>query len=119
MISMPSSVRRPRSCRGMPKPSNCFGYSPPTPTPRIARPFESTSSVPNCFATQPGWCSGSSSTSEPIVIREVAAAAKQSVVNESWEGPRFVGVSPAQKPSKPSSSRRRANSPGVSPQRWE
>ncbi len=52
-------------------------------------------------------------------MREVAAAAKQSVVNESRDGSRFVGVSPAQKPSKPSSSMRRANSPGVSPQRRE
>ena len=52
------------------------------------------------------------------MIREVAAAAKQSVANESSEGPRLVGVSPAQKPSKPSSSMRRANSPGASPQRY-
>ena len=53
------------------------------------------------------------------MTREVAAAAKQSVANESSEGSRFVGVSGAQKPSKPSSSTRRANSPGVRPQRYE
>ncbi len=52
-------------------------------------------------------------------MREVAAAAKQSVANESYDGSRFVGVSPAQNPSKPRSSMRRANSPGDSPERSE
>ena len=53
------------------------------------------------------------------MTREVAAAAKQSVAKESSEGSRFVGVSGAQKPSKPRSSMRRANSPGASPERYE
>ena len=53
--SIPSVTRAPRSWCGMPQASNSFGFSPPTPTPKMSRPPDSVSSVPVILAATVGW----------------------------------------------------------------
>ncbi len=52
--SMPSVTRAPRSRWGTPHSSNSFGFSPPTPTPKISRPPDSASSVAVALAAMAG-----------------------------------------------------------------
>ena len=52
--SIASLTRAPRSAWGTPHTSNSFGFSPPTPTPKMKRPPESTSSVDVTFAAMAG-----------------------------------------------------------------
>ncbi len=52
--SMPSVTRAPRSLWGTPHTSNSLGFSPPTPTPKISRPPDRTSSVAAVFAAIAG-----------------------------------------------------------------
>ena len=52
---MPSVTRAPRSLWGTPQASNSFGFSPPTPTPKMSRPPQSASSVEVILATTVGW----------------------------------------------------------------
>ena len=52
--SMPSVTRAPRSRCGTPHSSNSLGFSPPTPTPKMSRPPDSTSSVAVALAAMAG-----------------------------------------------------------------
>ncbi len=70
---MPSSMRAPRSWKFSPSASYSDSCQP-TPTPSRMRPPESVSSVLTCLATSVGSRWGSTSTSVPMVTREVAAA---------------------------------------------
>ena len=52
--SMPSLTRAPRSRCGTPQTSNSLGFSPPTPTPKMSRPPDRTSSVEVILAAMAG-----------------------------------------------------------------
>jgi hypothetical protein len=72
--SMPSVTRAPRSLWGIPEASNSFGFSPPTPTPKMSRPPESASSVEVILAAIVGWRSASRYTPLPSRMRLVMPA---------------------------------------------
>ena len=72
--AMPSSTRAPRSRSGTPAASNSFGNSPPTPTPKTTRPFDSTSREATSLAATEGCRSASRYTHGPIRTRRVSAA---------------------------------------------
>ena len=82
---MASSMRRPRLWNG----SSRASYSDscqPTPTPSRTRPPERVSRVATCLATSTGWRCGSTSTSVPSPMRDVADATKLSVISASMIG---------------------------------
>jgi hypothetical protein len=72
--SMPSVTRAPRSRWGTPHSSNSFGFSPPTPTPKMRRPFESTSTVAAALAAMAAGRSARRYTAVPSFTRVVMDA---------------------------------------------
>ncbi len=72
--SMPSVTRAPRSWWGIPQASNSFGFSPPTPTPKMSRPPQSASSVEVILAATVGWRRASRYTPLPSLMRFVIPA---------------------------------------------
>ena len=61
--------------------------SPPTPTPKMNRPFDTTSSVDTALATTTGGRSGSKLMALPIFSREVFPAKAARVIKPSVTGP--------------------------------
>ena len=91
VISSSSSfIRAPRSRWGIPTASNSRSIQP-TPTPRIERPPDSTSSVAHCFANWTGSRNGSTSTSVPRLIERVTPASADSSVIGSSHVVRYAG----------------------------
>ena len=80
--SMASSSSRPRSANGTSRASNSPSTCP-APTPRIARPPESASSVAHALATASGWRYGSTYTWLSSRTRSVTAARYESVATVS------------------------------------
>ena len=73
-MSRLSSAREPRSARGMRMAVYSAGLSPPTPTPKVTRPPESTSRLAMVLAMSTGSRRGRMTTSLAMRTREVRAA---------------------------------------------
>ena len=80
MAGSERSTQSPRPAKSTPSSANS-GSTWPAPTPAIARPPDSASSVPNALATSSGWWYGRATTWLSSRTRSVAAARKPSVTN--------------------------------------